>query len=140
MKFNLISASALKCFVGLDDNINELDCAPLFETPLCVNASSIRGVTFSCNHKAAVQKFASGAEDNGCKDILTGKSKVIYTYCVCNSDLCNSASYHDRNEQYGEKTKMTSKSSCNLSGMSCYEIFIIVIVSFLVNIINMNII
>ena len=140
MKFNLISASGLKCFVGLDKNVNELDCAPLFETPLCVNASSIRGVTFSCNHKAAVQKFASGAEDNGCKDILTGKSKVIYTYCVCNSDLCNSASYHDRKGQHEGETKMTSKSSCNLSGMSCYIMLIVITISFLVNIINMNII
>ena len=130
----------MKCFVGLDENINELDCAPLFETPLCVNASSIRGVTFSCNHKASVQKFTSGAKGNGCKDIMTGKSKVIYTYCVCDRDLCNSASYHNQKEHHGRETKMTSNSSCNLSGMHYYEILIIITISFVGNIINMQII
>ena len=84
----------MKCFVGLDDNKNELDCAPLFDTPLCVNATSAHGVTFTCNHKSSIQRFTSGIKDSGCKDILTGKNEVKYRYCVCNSDLCNSASSH----------------------------------------------
>ena len=93
MNFHInIAATALKCFVGLDDNKNELDCAPLFETPLCVNATSVHGVTLTCNHKSSIQRFVPGINDSGCKDVLTGKNEVKYRYCVCNRDLCNSGS------------------------------------------------
>ena len=117
-----------------------MDCAPLFEAPLCVNASSINGVTYTCNHKASVQKFTSGADGSGCKDILTGKKRVKYTYCVCNSDLCNSESYHHAKIHHEGAVTVTSKSSTNVIGMSIYEIVILISISNLMNMINMKII
>ena len=110
---------ALKCFVGLEGNINELDCAPLFESPLCVNATSSNGVTFTCNHKAAVQRLTSGVKGTGCKVILTGKKKVKYTYCACDSDLCNSASTTKEERHQLGIYEVTSKCS-SLNGDSSF--------------------
>ena len=122
---------ALKCFVGLEGNINELDCAPLFESPLCVNATSSNGVTFTCNHKAAVQRLTAGVKGTGCKVILTGKKKVKYTYCACDSDLCNSASTTKEERHQLGIYEVTSKCSTINGDSSIFPgLLIITVLSF----------